>query len=230
MLNLRDVVIEVDGFRLSANWSVESGEAVSILGPSGSGKSTLLNAIAGFQTILAGQIILDGQDISRNAPGKRPVSLLFQDHNLFPHLSVGQNVGLGLSPNLRLDPSEWQQVERSLTSVGLDGFRDRMPATLSGGQQSRVALARVGLMSRPVVLLDEPFSALGPAQRAEMLDLVKRTLSASGATLLMVTHDPADARRLGGRCVFVADGLAHPPEDTEKLLNDPPATLKAYLG
>jgi len=230
MLTLDGLRVEQDGFHLSADWSVAKGARVAIIGPSGAGKSTLLAAIAGFVPLRSGRVLVDGRDVTGLAPAKRNVSLLFQDHNLFAHLSVANNVGLGLSPTLLLDAAGWAQVEDALATVGLSGLGARKPATLSGGQQSRAALARVLLMSRPVVLMDEPFSALGPALRTEMLELVKLTLGKSGATLLLVTHDPQDARRLQGGTVLMDQGVAMPPVDTTELFANPPGALRDYLG
>ena len=118
----------------------------------------------------------------------------------------------------------------AIERVGLGGLDARKPAQLSGGQQVRVALARVLVQRQPLVLLDEPFAALGPALKAEMLDLVRDLMDETGATLLMVSHDPADARRIAPRTVLVADGRASPPRDTETLLSDPPEPLRRYLG
>jgi thiamine transport system ATP-binding protein len=158
------------------------------------------------------------------------VATLFQDQNLFPHLSLAQNVALGVNPNLRLAAEDWTRVSRALDRVGLSGLAARRPRELSGGQQSRAALARVILQSRDVLLLDEPFSALGPALKSDMLDLVKSICSSEGMTLLMVTHDPDDALQLCAEAILVADGRAHPPRDTRDLITDPPASLRAYLG
>ena len=156
--------------------------------------------------------------------------MLFQDGNLFPHLTVAQNVGLGLRARLRLTETEHSRVEQALDRVGLAGMRDRKPAALSGGQQSRVALARVLVQGRDLLLLDEPFAALGPALKTEMLDLVSELVEESGATLLMVSHDPTDARRIADQVVLVVEGQAYPPQETAQLLDDPPPALKAYLG
>ncbi|NBO20878.1 MAG: ATP-binding cassette domain-containing protein, partial [Rhodobacteraceae bacterium] len=114
--------------------------------------------------------------------------------------------------------------------VGLEGFGARRPGALSGGQLARAALARVLLMARPVVLLDEPFAALGPALRAEMLALTRAVVAETGASLLMVTHDVGDARALGDLAVFVEGGVAHPPKPVDALLDTPPPALAAYLG
>lgn len=230
MLTLEHAEASQGGFRLEADFSVPEGGRVAVIGPSGSGKSTLLNIVAGFLPLSGGRIEIDGQDVSAVAPGERPVSIVFQDSNLFPHLSVAQNVGLGLRPGLRLSASEAAQIDDALARVGLAGYGARKPAALSGGQQSRVALARVLLRRRPLLLLDEPFAALGPALRAEMLELVAEIAEQQSLTVLMVTHDPADARALTPLSVFVNDGVAHAPVATEELLNDPPQALKDYLG
>jgi thiamine transport system ATP-binding protein len=121
-------------------------------------------------------------------------------------------------------------IEKTLMQVGLAGFGGRKPNALSGGQQSRAALARVLVSDRPLVLLDEPFAALGPALKDEMLDLVKTTLATVGKSIVMVTHDPNDAQRVADRVVLVADGSAHPPVNVRAIFDDPPAALKAYLG
>jgi len=230
MLQFDDLLIRQGDFSLRANWSLSRGQKLAIIGPSGGGKSTLLSAIAGFIEPEAGVIRIAGQDMRGLAPGKRPVSLLFQDHNLFPHLSVGQNIGLGLRPDLRLKPQDHARVEAGLERVGLAGFAGRKPAELSGGQRQRVALARALLRDTPLLLLDEPFAALGPALKAEMLDLVDGIVAETGATLVMVTHDPVDAQRIAVVTSLVADGVATVPVETDALFADPPTALAAYLG
>jgi thiamine transport system ATP-binding protein len=164
------------------------------------------------------------------APGARPLTILFQDQNLFPHLTVRQNLALGLSPRGAVDAGAGARIAAVLDRVGLAGMGGRRPAELSGGQQGRAALARALLRARPLLLLDEPFAALGPALKAEMLDLVAEVAGDTGATVLMVTHDPADARRFAGQTVLVADGIAAPPMATGALFADPPAALRGYLG
>ena len=230
MLTLEDVTVIQNDFRLSADFSVPTGARVGILGPSGAGKSTLLAVIAGFIQPDTGRILWQGSDLTSIPPGKRPLSILFQDQNLFPHLSVADNAGLGLNPSLRLSVGDRDRVHAALSRVGLEGFGSRKPGTLSGGQQTRVALARALLQERPLMLLDEPFAALGPALKGEMLDLVAELVGETGATVLMVSHDPADARRFADQTVFIADSLAHPPQPTARLLDNPPPQLAAYLG
>ncbi len=230
MLRLEGVDIQQGDFRLCADLTLAGGARVAVMGPSGSGKSTLLGAVAGFVEVAAGRVTLEGADLGAIAPGDRPLSILFQDNNLFPHLSAEANVALGLRPSLRLTQGERAQVAEALARVGLEGYGARLPAQLSGGQQSRVALARALLRRRPLLLLDEPFAALGPALKAEMLTLVGDILDETGATLMMVTHDPADALAIADRALVVAEGSVSGPHALPGLLDDPPAALAAYLG
>jgi len=230
MLTLDGVLIQQDAFVLRADFVLETGTVAAVIGPSGAGKSTLLNVISGFFAPVQGRVLWKGQDITDLPPAKRPVAVLFQDNNLFPHLTVAQNVSLGIRPDLRLTSEDHRHVGQALARVGLEGLDGRKPATLSGGQQGRVALARILVQRRPLILLDEPFAALGPALKVEMLDLVAELAAELGATLLMVSHDPQDARRIAPHVILVADGIAMPPQPTEALLNDPPPALAAYLG
>ncbi|MFN7596929.1 MAG: ATP-binding cassette domain-containing protein, partial [Cereibacter sp.] len=142
MLRLEGVELRQGGFRLTADWALSPGDRAAVIGPSGSGKSTLLMGIAGFLMPARGRLTWQGQDMAPLPPGDRPVSILFQDHNLFPHLTLAQNLGLGLSPRLRLTPAEAARIDAALDRVGLPGMGARKPGTLSGGQQSRAALAR----------------------------------------------------------------------------------------
>jgi thiamine transport system ATP-binding protein len=213
---------------LRADLVLPGTQVTAVIGPSGGGKSTLLSAIAGFLVPAEGQIRWQGQDITGLPPGDRPVAILFQDQNLFPHLTLAQNLGLALGPRLRLTADQRARVEGALRDVGLEGLGARRPGDLSGGQQARAALARVLLSDRPIVLLDEPFAALGPALRAEMLELCAERLA--GRCVLMVTHLPEDARRLAPQTVLVEGGAATGPCPTAALLDDPPPALAAYLG
>ena len=230
MLTLEALILQQDDFRLTADWSVAPGERVALIGPSGAGKSTLLMALAGFLPPAQGRILWQGRDLAGVAPGDRPISILFQDQNLFPHLTLAQNLGLGLSPTLRLTSARAAQIETALARVGLAGMGARKPGQLSGGQQGRAALARALLRARPVLLLDEPFAALGPALKAEMLDLLDEVATATGAAVLMVTHDPSDAKCFADKTVLVADGVAQAPQPTAELFANPPQALRDYLG
>ena len=229
MLTLDGLVLRQGEFTLRAEMNIPPG-LTAVIGPSGGGKSTLLAGIAGFLAPEAGRVSWEGRDLTPLPPGDRPVSVLFQDNNLFPHLTVLQNVSLGLRPSLRLSTGDRARASDMLERVGLSGMAERKPGGLSGGQQSRAALARVLLADRPVVLLDEAFSALGPGLKAEMLDLLTTLVVGAGRTVIMVTHDPEDARDHAGQTILVEGGIAHPPRESAALFADPPAALSDYLG
>lgn len=230
MLSVEGLIVQQGEFALRADFEIEPGTRVAVLGPSGAGKSTLLGAIGGYVPLAQGRIVVNGHDVSDAAPDQRGIAMLFQDGNLFPHLTLAQNVGLGLRPALRLKDAETAKVYEALARVGLTGFEDRKPGDVSGGQQSRAALARVLTQAKPLLLLDEPFSALGPALRNEMLQLTSEVARAAGATVVMITHDPHDAERASDHVVFVDDGKAHAPRAVADIMADPPEALRAYLG
>jgi len=228
MLRFDRAEVRQGDFVLRADFAVAPGVITAIVGPSGSGKSTLLGAAAGFLPLSAGRVLMGDKDVTDLPPGDRPVSVVFQDGNLFPHLDIATNVALGLHPSGRLTRDTRAAVEGALKRVGLEGFGGRRPSELSGGQQSRAALARALLRDRPVVLLDEPFAALGPALRADMLALVAEVFA--GRTVLIVSHAPEDARAVAAETVFVEGGHAAKPVPTDALFDDPPPGLKDYLG
>ncbi len=230
MLELRGLRVTRGDFTLTADFAIAAGRRVAIVGASGSGKSTLLMLIGGFLAPDAGRILWNGADITNLPPGERPMSTVFQDQNLFPHLDVAANVGLGLSPSLRLTATDRTKVSEALERVGLSGLDRRKPGDLSGGQQARVALARTLIRGRPIMLLDEAFAGLGPALKDDMLDLVAQLSEETGMTVLMVSHDPDDALRLADETVFIDAGHAAAPRPTAELFADPPVALKAYIG
>lgn len=188
------------------DFAVEAGSIAALMGPSGSGKSTALALIAGFEQPASGAVLIGGADMNAVPPAARPVSMVFQENNLFAHLSVAQNVGLGRSPSLRLRSEDRQAVEEALERVGLGGKGKRLPRELSGGERQRVALARVLVRDRPVLLLDEPFASLGPALRKDMVELVGVLHAERGMTVIFVTHHPEDAREIAQNIVFLENG------------------------
>jgi thiamine transport system ATP-binding protein len=230
MLTLEGLLLRQGSFVLRADLQIAPRSKVAVIGPSGAGKSTLINAIGGYIRPEEGRITWQSRDLTPLPPAARPVSVLFQDNNLFPHLNVMQNVALGLKPSLRLTAQEAEQVTAALEQTGLADHATSKPGQLSGGQQSRAALARMLVRAKPLVLLDEPFAALGPALKDEMLDLVADLVDRTGATLMMVTHSPQDARQIAGLVVVVADGRAEPPVATQWLMDNPPPSIRAYLG
>jgi thiamine transport system ATP-binding protein len=230
MLEMSDVRFRYEDMAMRFDLRVEAGECVAVIGPSGSGKSTLLALIAGFEIPQRGLIRIDGRNVAGEAPARRPVTSLFQEHNLFPHLSVADNVGLGLDPGLALDAAAKASVAAALARVGLAGFEARLPGQLSGGERQRAALARSLVRNKPLLLLDEPFAALGPAQRREMLDLVNALARDRGFTVLFVSHQPDDARHAAQRTLFVESGRILADGPTAALFAQPTGPLADYLG
>ena len=206
MIRLDNVFLADDTLPMTFDLQVAAGERIAIIGPSGAGKSTLLNLIAGFVLPTQGNIWLNGENHTRSAPYERPVSMLFQENNLFPHLTVQQNLALGLKTSLKLTALEQEQIERVADAVGLTSFLSRLPNSLSGGQKQRVALARCLLRDKPILLLDEPFSALDPELRLEMLNLIDELCHNKKLTLLLVTHQPSELTGKVDRMLRIENG------------------------
>ena len=206
MIRLDNVFLADDTLPMTFDLQVAAGERIAIVGPSGAGKSTLLNLIAGFVLPTHGEVWLNGENHTRSAPYERPVSMLFQENNLFPHLSVQQNLALGLKTSLKLTALEQDQIERVADAVGLTSFLSRLPNSLSGGQKQRVALARCLLRDKPILLLDEPFSALDPELRMDMLNLIDELCHSKNLTLLLVTHQPSELTGKVERMLRIENG------------------------
>ncbi|MBV9569110.1 MAG: ATP-binding cassette domain-containing protein [Hyphomicrobiales bacterium] len=204
-LALDGLTLSLDGralLRLSLR--VKPGEIVAVMGPSGSGKSSLLAAICGtldpaFE--ISGHVLLDGRRIDSEPPELRRTGILFQDDLLFPHLSVGGNLAFGLPAAVKGRAARRVRVEEALAAADLEGFADRDPATLSGGQRARVSLLRVLLSEPRALLLDEPFSKLDTALRSRFRAFVFDELHKRALPALLATHDHADAKAAGGRVI-----------------------------
>ncbi|MCF3641195.1 thiamine ABC transporter ATP-binding protein [Rhizobium sp. TRM95111] len=205
-IHLTEATVAFAERHLAFSCAIPAGAAVAVTGPSGAGKSTLFNIIAGFQPLAAGRVELFGEDMRRRDPAERPVSIVFQDNNLFAHLTVGQNVGLGMHPGLRLTATDRETVAAALARVGLAGYEARLPATLSGGERQRVALARAFVRRRPILLLDEPFAALDPSMRSEMIELIGEIRRETRSTMLLITHQPDDIDRVADHAMFLDGG------------------------
>lgn len=229
MLHLENIRVQQGTFTLSAHLTVPEGARVALMGASGSGKSTLLSTLSGFLWPDEGRVSMQGKDVTKWPVADRPVSILFQDGNLFPHLNAFDNIALGIAPNLRLSPADKSRVEGALKKVDLDGMAGRMPAELSGGQQSRVALARMLLRDKPLALLDEPFSALDPGLRREMLGLVRTLCDETGQTLVMATHDLRDAERLCDRVLLLEGGEVVLNADLGAAISDKAPALQPWM-
>jgi putative spermidine/putrescine transport system ATP-binding protein len=195
-------VVAVDRIDLD----VAAGEFFTLLGPSGSGKTTTLRLIAGFELPTEGRVMLDGADVSRLAPYERDVNTVFQDYALFPHMTVGDNVGYGLMVRRVPRKERSVRVSEALEMVRLGGYEKRKPSQLSGGQRQRVALARA-LVNRPrVLLLDEPLGALDLKLREQMQIELKGIQKDVGITFLFVTHDQDEALTMSDRLAVFSEG------------------------
>ena len=230
MLQVKNLFVDLGGFRLTADFEIERGSLISIVGPSGAGKSTILNALAGFIPLTSGVIKWNGSDITKLDPGLRPLSILFQDYNLFSHLTVKDNIAIGLRPNLKLDDLETEIVNSVIEEVGLSKFKFIKPFQLSGGQRTRVSLARSIVRSKPILLLDEAFSGLGPALRSEMIKLIKDKSIKEGITLIMVSHHIKDAIELDQKVIFVNDGETMKPTNVSIFINSQDKNIRDYIG
>ncbi|EJP27078.1 thiamine ABC transporter, ATP-binding protein [Haemophilus sputorum HK 2154] len=208
-----DLIFNYENSPMHFVLQVEQGERLAIIGESGAGKSTLLNLIAGFETPASGQILLNDCDHTQTQPADRPVSMLFQDNNLFPHLTVAQNIGLALAPSLSLNATQQQQVREIAEKMGIEPLLSRRADQLSGGQKQRVALARTLLRDKPILLLDEPFSALDPIRRHELQQFILEICIERNLTLLMVTHQLEETKNLFTRVVEIREGQVFPLSD-----------------
>jgi thiamine transport system ATP-binding protein len=230
-LQMRNVAFSYAGPGFNFDFSVAPGEIAAIAWASGSGKSTLLNLIAGFEIPSSGQIIAGDTDVTAWPPDKRPVSMLFQENNLFGHLSVLDNILLGIAPNLRASGEQVQAARDAIARTGLQGKETRLPAELSAGERQRAALARALIRRRPILLLDEPFASLGPALRQQMIDLVRSLHNETAMTILFVSHHPEDLSEFADSYFFLSGGAIAAGGKARALsTGEVPGIVKAYLN
>ncbi|MBT9512007.1 MAG: ABC transporter ATP-binding protein, partial [Acidovorax sp.] len=200
---------------------IQRGEFLSLLGPSGSGKTTTLMMLAGFESPTAGDILLDGKQITRTPPHKRNFGMVFQNYALFPHLTVGENVAYPLTVRKVPKAEQADRVKKALDMVRLTGMADRLPARLSGGQQQRVALARALVFNPQLVLMDEPLGALDKQLREHMQIELKELHRQLGVTFVYVTHDQGEALTMSDRVAVFNEGVIQQLADVESLYETP---------
>ncbi|MFN0190426.1 MAG: ATP-binding cassette domain-containing protein [Aestuariivirga sp.] len=231
MIEFRKVFYEDRGFRLTADCVVESGSLTAVVGPSGAGKSTLLSLIAGFERPQSGRILVDARDVTDLPPADRPVAMVFQENNSFAHLDAWTNVALGISPRLKLETDQMKRVDAALERTGILSLRNRKPGEMSGGEKQRIAVARALVREKSVMLLDEPFAALGPALRRDMLELIGDLQQERSLTILMVTHQPEDARVGASHVMFIDQGAVRAPVPVDEFFSkNEDEAVRAYLG
>ncbi|MDT3446018.1 MULTISPECIES: sulfate/molybdate ABC transporter ATP-binding protein [unclassified Pseudofrankia] len=230
------VVVSREAFTLDVALDVAPGEVVGVLGPNGAGKSSLLAALAGLLPLRDGLVALDGEVLDDAAadrfvePRHRPVGVVFQDYLLFRHMSVRDNVAFGLrARRLTSRRDAHAAADAWLDRMGLAGFGPRRPATLSGGQAQRVALARALATGPRLLLLDEPLAALDATTRVDLRAFLRATLPATGAAVLVVTHDPTDAAGLADRVVILDAGAVAAEGKPTDLAENPPTRYVAQL-
>ena len=231
MLSLREVSVSYDATPAVRDATLElpDGQVLAVLGPSGCGKSTLLRAVAGLEPLTAGEIAWDGVDLGRVPTHRRGFALMFQDGQLFPHLTVARNVGYALRLRRAADPDA--RVAELLALVGLEGFGERLPSTLSGGERQRVALARCLAVRPRLLLLDEPLSALDTGLRQRLAADLRRILAQEQITALMVTHDHEEAFTVADRLAVMRAGSIVQQGAIDEVWRapvDPPTAL--FLG
>ena len=230
MIEFKHVNYQYQNSNMQFDFSIQAKEHVAIIGPSGAGKSTLLSLIAGFIYPNSGEIWLAGNNQTVISPNKRPVSMLFQENNLFSHLTVEQNIALGISTSLKLNANQKDELFNIVERVGLQHNLTRYPEQLSGGQKQRVAIARCLVQHRSILLLDEPFSSLDPKLRQEMMTLVQTVCHEFGLTVLMVSHQIDEICQQYQRCLVIINGMIQFDGTFQQLFMPKHKTLLEQLG
>lgn len=210
---------------------VNEGELMTLLGPSGCGKTTILRCIGGFLEVNSGKIILKGKDITDTPPEKRPTSMVFQSYNLWPHMSVKENISFGLKLRRQKKQEINNKVNEVLRLVKMDGSENKYPSQLSGGQQQRIAIARSLALNPQLLLLDEPFSALDAKIRMEMREELKRIQKDTNITIVFVTHDQEEAMTISDRITVMNKGIIEQIGTPEEIYDNPKSLFVAsFIG
>ncbi len=231
-LEVRDLCLDVGDFELSdIGLKAEKGDYLALIGPTGSGKSLLLETVIGFYGPEKGRIILEGKDITDLPPDMRQMSIVYQDHMLFPHMNVFENIAYALRKKIRDKKQIETEVKRVAGVLGINGLLHRRPDTLSGGEKQRVALARSLIVRPKLLLLDEPFSALDARTREKLREMLKKAIREYSTTVLHVTHDFEDVWALANRVVVIRKGEVMQAGDPESVFRRPsPDFVAEFLG
>lgn len=233
-IKLIDIKKSYDGKEMvipNLNLDIEDGSFTILVGPSGCGKSTTLRMIAGLDAPTSGQILIDGEDVSKTPPGKRGIAMVFQNYALYPTMTVRENIEFGLI-NRKVPAAERQErVEEVSRIVGLTSYLDRKPANLSGGQRQRVALARAMVKKPKVFLMDEPLSNLDAKLRAQMRVELIQLHEQLGTTFVYVTHDQVEAMSMGSSIVLMDNGVIMQQSEPTAIYRDPKNVFTArFIG
>ena len=231
-LEIRDLCLDVGGFELNnVDFRAEKGDYVALIDPSGSGKTLLLETIIGFYAPEKGKILLEGGEITAFSPDKRQISIVYQDHMLFPHMNVFENIAYALRKKLRNEKQVEAEIRQITEILGIGGLLHRKPATLSGGEKQRVALARSLVVRPKLLLLDEPFSALDTRTREKLRGLLKKAIHEYRTTVLHVTHDFEDIWMLANRVIVIRKGEVMQEGDPDTVFRRPsPDFVAEFLG
>lgn len=213
------------------NISVKEKELLTLLGPSGCGKTTLMRAIGGFNKIDTGKIVLDGQEIQDLPPEQRPTGMVFQSYNLWPHMTVFENMAFGLQIRNYPKNQMKEEIQAMLKLVRMDGSEKKYPSQLSGGQQQRIAIARSLALKPSLLLLDEPFSALDAKIRGQMREELKRIQREAGLTVIFVTHDQEEAMAISDRIAIMKSGSIEQIGNPDEIYENPKTRFVAeFIG
>ncbi len=226
-LEIRNLKKKYDDFELNVSFSVKEGEFISIIGPSGSGKSTTLEILTGLESADEGEIILDGEDVSRKSTQQRDIGLVFQDYALFSNMNVEKNIQYGMNKKRKSSKEIKAQTELLLEHVDLAGYAKRKVSSLSGGEAQRVSLARALASEPKILLLDEPLSALDAPLRKRLRTLIRDIHNITGITMIYVTHDREEAFAISDRIIIMKDGMVISDGTPESLYNRPNSAFTA---
>lgn len=218
MINLNKVIYSNEEFIMNISLKIQKGEKISIFGSNGAGKSTLMHLIAGFLTINSGKILINNKNYTKLSSSYRPISIIFQENNLFSHLNVIQNIAIGLNKKFKFDHNDNKKINNILNMFNLKNYINKLPNQLSVGQRQLVAIIRCFLRNKPILLMDEPFSSLDFISKFKLINLINEFCNINNTTLVMVSHDFEDAQKITKRSVIIKKGKIYWDGLTEKMI------------